>query len=247
MKIGAQLYTVRHACKDLDSFAETLKRVADMGYTTVQVSGTCDYEAEWLAEQLKACWTQIAEEFKGYDERLIFEGMNEPRWKGTEWEWNGGNDEGRADQGKRGSVKFLFVVAFDECENKGSDKCKHRADHRAARATEYYHSKKKTAEKKEDRAAFFTSGKVECKGDRHAYDRANIVVTAPTGGNVVAYDGAVYNDVVGNIEPDDLSRNHNPHNKADPSKVIKIELLPFHRGRENEVKQKDRCKLNKGG
>ncbi len=58
----------------------------------------CPYEAdkENIAEGLTAAWTQIAEEFKGYDERLIFEGMNEPRWKGTEWEWNGGNDEGRA-------------------------------------------------------------------------------------------------------------------------------------------------------
>ena len=27
MKIGAQLYTVREFCKDLDSFAETLKRL----------------------------------------------------------------------------------------------------------------------------------------------------------------------------------------------------------------------------
>lgn len=58
----------------------------------------CPYEDEKdnIAEGLTAAWTQIAEEFKGYDERLIFEGMNEPRWKGTQWEWNGGNDEGRA-------------------------------------------------------------------------------------------------------------------------------------------------------
>lgn len=48
-----------------------------------------------VAEGLSAAWTQIAETFKGYDERLIFEGMNEPRLRGTEWEWNGGNDEGR--------------------------------------------------------------------------------------------------------------------------------------------------------
>lgn len=49
-----------------------------------------------ISAQLTAAWTQIAETFKGYDEHLIFEGMNEPRWKNTEWEWNGGNDEGRA-------------------------------------------------------------------------------------------------------------------------------------------------------
>ncbi len=39
-------------------------------------------------------WTQIAERFKDYDEHLIFEGMNEPRMRNTQWEWNGGNQEG---------------------------------------------------------------------------------------------------------------------------------------------------------
>ena len=52
MKIGAQLFTTREFCKDLPSFAETLKKVADIGYTTVQVSGTCEYEPQWLNEQL---------------------------------------------------------------------------------------------------------------------------------------------------------------------------------------------------
>ncbi len=53
MEIGAQLVTVGKACTNLDDFAETLKRVADMGYKYVQVSGTCDYTGEWLAENLK--------------------------------------------------------------------------------------------------------------------------------------------------------------------------------------------------
>ena len=52
MKIGAQLYTVRKYCQDLPSFAQTLQRVADMGYTTVQVSGTCQYDGKWLKEEL---------------------------------------------------------------------------------------------------------------------------------------------------------------------------------------------------
>ncbi len=43
---------------------------------------------------MNTAWTQIAEQFKGYDEKLIFEGMNEPRWQGTDFEWNGGNQEG---------------------------------------------------------------------------------------------------------------------------------------------------------
>lgn len=45
---------------------------------------------------LKALWTQIANRFIDYNERLIFEGLNEPRKKGTEWEWNGGDTEGQA-------------------------------------------------------------------------------------------------------------------------------------------------------
>ena len=53
MKIGAQLYTVRDYCRDLDSFAETLKKIADIGYPTVQVSGTCGYEGAWLRDRLK--------------------------------------------------------------------------------------------------------------------------------------------------------------------------------------------------
>jgi len=40
-------------------------------------------------------WEQIAEAFKNYDEKLIFEGLNEPRTKGSKAEWNGGTIEER--------------------------------------------------------------------------------------------------------------------------------------------------------
>ena len=53
MKIGAQLYTVHDYTKTLEGFSDALARVADMGYTSVQVSGTCAYEPEWLAAELK--------------------------------------------------------------------------------------------------------------------------------------------------------------------------------------------------
>lgn len=52
-------------------------------------------QEEAITAKLTTCWTQIAEYFKGYDQHLIFEGMNEPRWKNTQFEWNGGNEEGR--------------------------------------------------------------------------------------------------------------------------------------------------------
>ena len=35
-------------------------------------------------------WKQIAAKFKNYDQKLIFEGMNEPRTEGSAQEWNGG-------------------------------------------------------------------------------------------------------------------------------------------------------------
>jgi len=47
------------------------------------------------AEKLKAVWSQIAKRFADYDNRLIFEAMNEPRKNGTPVEWNGGDEEGR--------------------------------------------------------------------------------------------------------------------------------------------------------
>ena len=46
-------------------------------------------------EQMKALWEQIAEEFKGYDEHLIFEGVNEPRLRDTPLEWSGGTEASR--------------------------------------------------------------------------------------------------------------------------------------------------------
>ena len=52
MQIGAQFFTIREFCQDLDSFAESLKKVADIGYPTVQISATCPFEPQWLKEQL---------------------------------------------------------------------------------------------------------------------------------------------------------------------------------------------------
>lgn len=63
------------------------------------------HHEEWLfpdeahfeqnCDQLVKIWTQIAERFEGYNEKLIFEGLNEPRKRDTIYEWNGGDDEGQ--------------------------------------------------------------------------------------------------------------------------------------------------------
>lgn len=52
MEIGAQLYTVRNFCQNTEDFSESLKKIAEIGYRNVQVSGTCAYDPEWLRGQL---------------------------------------------------------------------------------------------------------------------------------------------------------------------------------------------------
>lgn len=53
MEIGAQLYTIREFCQTKEDFSESLKKVADIGYKNVQVSGTCEFEAAWLKYELQ--------------------------------------------------------------------------------------------------------------------------------------------------------------------------------------------------
>jgi len=50
---GAQLYTVREYCKTTEALEETLKKVADIGYTSVQLSGVCAYDPAWMAGKLR--------------------------------------------------------------------------------------------------------------------------------------------------------------------------------------------------
>jgi sugar phosphate isomerase/epimerase len=52
MQIGAQFYTIRDFCKTPESLSESLKKIADIGYTTVQLSGTCPYDPKWMAQEL---------------------------------------------------------------------------------------------------------------------------------------------------------------------------------------------------
>ena len=52
MKIGAQLYTAHKRLTNLEDFALGLEKVAQIGYTAVQVSGTCDYDPYWLRDNL---------------------------------------------------------------------------------------------------------------------------------------------------------------------------------------------------
>ena len=49
MKTGAQLFTVRMYTQTEKDFAETIRRIAEMGYTTVQLSAIgAGLKPEWI-------------------------------------------------------------------------------------------------------------------------------------------------------------------------------------------------------
>ena len=52
-------------------------------------------DAEEVKNRLSSLWTQVANHFKAYGDKLIFEIMNEPRLMNSPEEWSGGTQEGR--------------------------------------------------------------------------------------------------------------------------------------------------------
>lgn len=111
--------------KIVDSWMDRVQEVVDYAYEEgVYVILNIHHE-EWhmpyydnqeqAAKILTRVWTQIAERFQDYDEHLIFEGMNEPRKKGTAVEWNGGDQEGWD------VVNYLNGVFVDTIRNSGGN------------------------------------------------------------------------------------------------------------------------------
>lgn len=82
-----------------DIWMERVKEVVDYAYNRGAYVILNLHHEEWhtpseenkeaASKQLAALWTQIADSFRDYDERLIFEGLNEPRKKNTKVEWTG--------------------------------------------------------------------------------------------------------------------------------------------------------------
>ena len=99
-------------CKQLDEnhrikpeFMARVKEVVNFGYNNGMTVILNLHHEDWhfptdenfpaATEILQKLWTQIATEFGEYDDRLIFEAMNEPRKTQTPVEWTGGDEEGR--------------------------------------------------------------------------------------------------------------------------------------------------------
>lgn len=70
--------------------------------------------------ELAAIWTQVAERFKDYDEHLLFEGMNEPRTKGSANEWNGGTGPERMAVNE---LNGIFIDAVRAVGGENADRC----------------------------------------------------------------------------------------------------------------------------
>jgi len=60
-------------------------------------------------------WEQIADTFKNYNEKLIFEGLNEPRTIGSANEWNGGTAEERA------NLNSYYPIFVNTVRNSGGN------------------------------------------------------------------------------------------------------------------------------
>ncbi|MDR0289802.1 MAG: cellulase family glycosylhydrolase, partial [Treponema sp.] len=72
-------------------------------------------EMEASKVALKKLWEQIADAFKDYDEKLIFEGLNEPRTPGSSLEWQGGTDE------ERNNINTLQQIFVDTVRASGGN------------------------------------------------------------------------------------------------------------------------------
>jgi len=74
-----------------------------------------DKDMEESKKAFVTIWEQIAEAFKNYDEKLIFEGLNEPRTKGSKAEWNGGTIE------ERNNVNILNQIFVNTIRDGGGN------------------------------------------------------------------------------------------------------------------------------
>lgn len=68
--VGAQLYTVREFTRDLPGIAASLKKVADIGYTAVQISGFGPADPKEVAKLCEDNGLQVASTHIGWNELL---------------------------------------------------------------------------------------------------------------------------------------------------------------------------------
>ena len=65
--VGAQLYTVREFTKTIDGVVESLKKVADIGYKAVQISGFGDVDPKEVAKIVEDLGLTVASTHRSWD------------------------------------------------------------------------------------------------------------------------------------------------------------------------------------
>jgi len=68
--IGAQLYTLRDHCTTIEAIAETCRKVADIGYTAVQISGFGPADPKAVAAIMQDCNLTVASTHMGWERFL---------------------------------------------------------------------------------------------------------------------------------------------------------------------------------
>ncbi len=86
-----------------EEWMERVQEVVDMALAQELYVIINTHHEEWLDLQpekeeeiimrYRSVWTQIAERFQTYDSGLLFEGMNEPRLRNSDYEWTEGTKE----------------------------------------------------------------------------------------------------------------------------------------------------------
>ncbi|MBR1554933.1 MAG: glycoside hydrolase family 5 protein, partial [Oscillospiraceae bacterium] len=71
------------------------------------------YKEEEVTQKYIKVWSQIADRFKNYDTKLLFEGLNEPRIIDSDDEWTGGTAE------ERDVINHLLQAFVDTIRNSG--------------------------------------------------------------------------------------------------------------------------------
>lgn len=112
------------------AWMDRVNEIVDYGLDSGMFVILNTHHEEWLfpdeahfdsnKDELTKIWTQIADRFSGYNEKLIFEGLNEPRKRNTIYEWNGGDDEGQQVVNKLNSV---FVETIRNSGGSNSKRC----------------------------------------------------------------------------------------------------------------------------
>lgn len=130
--------------------------------------------------ELAAIWTQVAERFKDRDEHLLFEGMNEPRTKGSQNEWNGGTGLERVAVNE---LNGIFIDAVRATGGNNEDRCLIIC-------------------------TYGNNASVASLQNLKIYDDANIAVAVhmytpyfftydPDGGSILEWDGSMKSDITG--------------------------------------------------